>query len=184
MANEIMQSNSVSELSKIRKLPSYETTMFGVKLIINNSVLMEKCLETGEETITIPNTRGLLAAAALTRIKIPLRLEGKEIKFIRKAMKAAAKRIAAIMEVKVETVSRWENGKQLIGPSNEKLFRFIAYYELVDVAPAIEIKHEDIAEMRITSVRMPEENIILSFELVNFMKKEDKQVYEEYKLAA
>lgn len=184
MANQLIQGILEGVKNDVQKLTTYETDKLGIKLILNNSVIEETCKDTGEKLITIPNYKGLLAAAALTRIKIALRLDGSEIKFIRKAMNKRAKQLAIMMEVKVETVSRWENDKQLIGPSNEKLLRLLAYYDLVDIAPAIDVNSDEIINMRIRSVRATEERVVLRFELVLLKKQSDNEVYEEYKEAA
>ena len=53
----------------------------------------------------------------------PTRLSGKELKFIRKALDMTQKEFADKMELRTETVSRWENDYPGTGEYSEKLLR-------------------------------------------------------------
>src|SRR5271166_1593132 len=52
---------------------------------------------------------------------------------------ALPRELAAKLEVREETVSRWENEKEPIGATSEKLLRLIVAQFLGDKAPALEV---------------------------------------------
>jgi transcriptional regulator with XRE-family HTH domain len=82
--------------------------------------------------------KGLVNAAALVRVLNPVRLSGKEIKFIRRALGLTQKVFAARMDVAVETISRWENYITGCGGFTEKTLRHNACALLHPNAPAID----------------------------------------------
>ena len=101
----------------------------------------------------IPDLDGLIAAVAVTRAMQPTKLLGVDIRFMRKAIGISGKALAASMEVKPETLSRWENSKEVIGPTSEKLLRMVTVGALAQKAPAVDIDMQVIVDMRILSVR-------------------------------
>jgi transcriptional regulator with XRE-family HTH domain len=52
-------------------------------------------------------------------------LAGEEIRFFRKKMRFKAIDLAVLLGVHKVTVSRWENNKEKIGPSSDRLLRYI-----------------------------------------------------------
>ena len=68
-----------------------------------------------------------------------------------------AKELAENIEVRAESVSRWENDKDLMSPSNEKLLRLIVGEMLAEVAPALDFEAGKIVRMRIQSARAIED---------------------------
>ena len=115
---------------------------------------------------TIPDLEGLIAAVAVTRVIHDLKLNGGEIRFLRKAVAMTARTLADRLEVTPETVSRWENGKDPIGPTSEKLLRLIVGDELSQKAPAIDFDSAEIVRMRIQSVRLHDEHLVIAMKLV------------------
>ena len=114
--------------------------LLGVRVGIVGCVEMVSCKQCGEEVITIPDTNGLIAAAAVARTMIPTRLNGAEMRFLRKAIALPAKDLAEMLQMRPETVSRWENGKEPIGVAQEKILRVLVGKALKgeqDKAPAI-----------------------------------------------
>ena len=83
-----------------------------------------------ERGIAIPNMDGLLRQIAITRLDLPNMFRGEEIRFIRTVMDARAKDLAGQLAVAPETFSRWENNKQNMDETAERLFRVIALTEL------------------------------------------------------
>lgn len=166
-------------------MPEYSTKDFGIPLVLINAVDQEYCEQCNEALdFNIPNTEGLIAAAAIYRVKLPQKLTGDEIRFVRKALKLSAKKLAEVLSASAETVSRWENDKLAMGPSAEKLFRILAGLSLADRAPAISFDSQEIIDMKINAVRDPEHEIELSLELVRFKKPEIKEPTEAYSEAA
>lgn len=179
-------SNSCSHAKVSRKrVPEHLTRDFGITLSLVNAVDQEVCEECGKTLrINIPNPVGLVAAAAIYRVKLPQKLTGGEIRFVRKALKWSAKKLAEVLDASAESVSRWENDKLVMGPSMEKLFRILTGISLADRAPAISFDPEEVIDMKINAVRNPEHELVLALELVRFKIPEVKVPADAYLEAA
>ena len=160
-------------------LPNYQTEMGGIKLVLSKSVIEEKCNDCGEVTYTIPNTKGLIAAAAIFRATMPIKLNGVEIRFLRKALDHSSKSLAEILGVTVETMSRWENNKAPISDVCEKLLRASACLGLQERAPLISFYYKKIFDMKIKSVR-PCTELVMAFTLVKTKNKGDDKLEDVY----
>jgi transcriptional regulator with XRE-family HTH domain len=57
-------------------------------------------------------------------------LFAKEIRFLRKYLDWSAEHLAAVMGVDPKTLSRWENGRQKLGPVAERLLRLVVLQRL------------------------------------------------------
>jgi DNA-binding transcriptional regulator YiaG len=161
-------------------MPQYITNELGIPIVIFNSVYKNVCKNCGEESHLIQYPDRLIAAAAVGRCKMPLKLTGKEIKFVRKAMDMSSKELAEHLDVAAETFSRWENDKAPIAPMNEKMLRLSACIKLGSLAPAMDFKIQDILNMNIRAVRAPDEDVCMAFELVRFKEAKEKPTTEEY----
>ena len=72
--------------------------------------------------ITIPNLAGAIAAAGIARVMDPVKLTGAEFRAVRRAAGYTAKDLAeVVLDVRAETVSRWETGAEPIGPPTRNL---------------------------------------------------------------
>jgi DNA-binding transcriptional regulator YiaG len=97
------------------------------KVILNNGVTLGIDQETGEETVTIQDTIGLINAVVRSRVCHPRKLSGEEIKFLRKAIGVRAKAIAEFLDMTPEHFSRCESDVKTMSVQSEKLFRMTAY---------------------------------------------------------
>jgi DNA-binding transcriptional regulator YiaG len=143
------KSNIKSEVFKL-----YEDKLLGIPgVYIKNAVVREFCPKCRHnQSIIIPNLQGLIAAVAVHRINQPLKLSPREILFLRKACEWTARTFAGKLEVRPETVSRWENGKETMSPQSEKLLRLIVGDKLHRAASAITFDPQFIGNMRLQSV--------------------------------
>lgn len=161
--------------------PYHVENLLGMRVGINNGAIKFACYLCKIEAIHIPDAKGLVAVAAVARVMLPIKLNGPEIKFLRKVTGLSAKDFAKTISVRPETLSRWENtGEQQIGYSEEKIFRILVGDKLKhdphnkDHTLAIDYDHMAIVKMVINLIR-PSENIpLLKFERVN-MKVENKK---------
>lgn len=116
----------------------FEAQDLGVpfKVVLFNSVRQVINTDTGEvEKIIIPNIRGLMQKIAMTRIAIPQKLSGSEVKFIRRAFKLKASQLSEKIGVTAEHFSRCESGERVLSPGAEKCLRISAlleHYKLPD----------------------------------------------------
>jgi DNA-binding transcriptional regulator YiaG len=123
-----------------RVLPVYDATVFvGLRTIVLNAAI-ERTEDDGEVTIELPKLHELVAAAAVARCLMPVRLRGSEMRAMRKIMKLTLADLAKRLDEKTatETVSRWESEAQPMGGYVEKLFRLIVCEELKKDAPGVD----------------------------------------------
>jgi DNA-binding XRE family transcriptional regulator len=98
--------------------------MGGMDVQVYDAAIATVCDNCGVLRIDIPNVPGLISAVAVMRCATTERkLNGKEIRFVRKAMGKTAKELAALIDVTEETFSRWENDKLVISNPVERILR-------------------------------------------------------------
>ena len=87
------------------------------------------CPECGEEERVMPRLAQLHRAIAEAVADQTARLTGAEIRFLRKHLGWSGEDFAAVMGVRPESVSRWENDKEPMGAPAERLLRLMALRE-------------------------------------------------------
>lgn len=164
------------------KLATYEYSFMGLPLILHNSVIKYVCnqCDNCKPSIHVPDEPGLMAAVALTRVKMPEKLKGHEIAFLRKAIDLPAKVFANRIEVAPETLSRWENNKAPMSSLAERVLRLMVAIELGPKAIGIDIDLNIISNMPFKSV-YDVDAIVFEFERVKV--KEDCSTREAYSQA-
>ena len=126
------------------------TPLLGLKTIVRNGAT-EWVDEDGEATIEIPKLQELKATAATARCLMSLKLQGHEMKVMRKTMRMTLKDLAGKMDGRTapETIARWESEVQPIGGYAEKVFRLLVCETLAKDAPGIEYHASMIANLRV-----------------------------------
>jgi putative zinc finger/helix-turn-helix YgiT family protein len=97
----------------------------GLPYVVLKGVEVRTCHDCGEQEIGIPYLEGLLSTLAETLAAGKARLKGAEVRFLRKHLELSGCEFAAVMGVEPETVSRWENDRQPISKTAERLLRLI-----------------------------------------------------------
>ncbi|NOX34392.1 MAG: helix-turn-helix domain-containing protein [Deltaproteobacteria bacterium] len=90
--------------------------------------------ECGEYFASIPAIIELNLVIALYLIKKKTFLKGREIKYLRKNAGLNAKAFAEYIGIDKSTLSRWENNKQIIDKSNDRMIRLF-YATFKGVSP-------------------------------------------------
>jgi transcriptional regulator with XRE-family HTH domain len=108
----------------------------------------------------------VIAAAAIARATHPQKLSGREIRFLRKALKWSAKKLGEVLDSKPETVSRWEHDRLPMSSNSEKLLRLLTCTTLSPQAPAIAHATDEILQMRIPAVHELKESVQLRLQRV------------------
>jgi DNA-binding transcriptional regulator YiaG len=132
-------------------LPVYDATVFvGLKTIVYNAAI-ERTDDDGELTIELPKMDELVAAAAVERCLMDIKLRGPEVKTMRHIMKMTLTDLAQRLDGKTapETVSRWESEAQPMGGYAEKVFRLVVCEEMKARAPGIEYNASMIANLKV-----------------------------------
>lgn len=151
-----MKCSTCGEALVARPVPVYEAdALIGLPNVLVIGAAQEQWCEKCQCThsVAIPDEAGLEAAVAMKRVHIPVKLTGKEIRFLRRAIAMPARAVAGYLQTTHETVSRWENGHQPIGPQPDKLFRILIAQKLIKAHPWVRFSYDEeaIIEMDIPS---------------------------------
>jgi putative zinc finger/helix-turn-helix YgiT family protein len=88
-------------------------------------VEVSRCPQCGEYEVAIPQIEDLHRAIAQALIRKTSRLNAAEIRYLRKYLGWSGADFAARMGTTPETVSRWETGKEPMGPVADRLLRLM-----------------------------------------------------------
>jgi transcriptional regulator with XRE-family HTH domain len=139
------------------------------------------------EGITIPNPAGAIAAAGIARVMHPVKLTGAELRAVRRAAGRTAKDLANVLDVRAETVSRWETGAEPIGSANEKLARLAlgAALDIGQGAPSLVAFDPDaIVAMQLRAPRAGGRPPEIRLELVRVRNAASAGAWDQVKRAA
>ena len=101
----------------------YQYIESGLANVYLNGVVVYEC-RCGEELLELPSVHTLHTIIAQKLVTKPVPLTGPELRFVRKFVGLKAIDLAKALSVSPVTVSRWENGEEPIGKTNDQLFRF------------------------------------------------------------
>jgi DNA-binding transcriptional regulator YiaG len=85
-----------------------------------------ECPHCGNIDPVIPNMDGLMHALALTVLSRPSKLNGAEVRFLRKYVNKSAQEFSRFLHVDPTHLSKIENNRLEIGNRTDKLFRLLA----------------------------------------------------------
>jgi DNA-binding transcriptional regulator YiaG len=136
----------------------------GVRVLLINSALEVE--HDGAAAVIVPDLQGLEAAVAVARATVPDKLSGKEIRFLRKTICMKAAELARFLDVTAETISRWENSKEVISTNAERVFRLKVLTDLREKAVGVEAKLNAVVEMKFSPFRTSMSPTTLTFERV------------------
>jgi DNA-binding XRE family transcriptional regulator len=145
-----------------RVLQRFLDTLMGVRVLLINSAFEAE--QDGEKVPVVPDIVGLEAAIAVARVTVPDKLTGKEIRFLRKAICKKASELARFLDVTPETLSRWENDREVMSTNAERVFRLRILNSLRSCAPGVKAKVETVLEMQISPFRASVHPTTLIFE--------------------
>lgn len=144
------QKQGAAKTAVEQRLSVYDATAFvGLRTIVLDAAI--KRIEDGEVTFELPKPDELVAAAAVARCLVPVRLKGREMRTIRKIMKLTLVDMAKMLDERTapETIARWESESQPMGAYAERLFRLIVCEELKQYAPGVDYDASMIATMKV-----------------------------------
>lgn len=93
--------------------------------VLLRGVEVLRCPKCGESEVVIPKPNQLGDLLARHLIEKRDRLVGPEVRFLRAHLGLSGVDLARRMGVAPETVSRWENGKDTMGPVADRLLRLL-----------------------------------------------------------
>jgi len=108
----------------------YRYVTSGLKNIYLVGIVLRRCKRCNSENAVVPRMADLHRAIARVLLDKPERLNGDELRFLRKHAGLSALDFAAQLQIEPETLSRFENDKQDLGVTTEKLARAIVKAEI------------------------------------------------------
>ena len=111
-----------SQMIEVRE--EYHYTESGLSNVYLSNVCVYRC-DCGEFFPSIPAVIKLNETIGRSIVKKKGGLTGEEIKYLRKNIGLSAKKFAEYLGVNQSTLSRWENEKQTIDKSNDRVVRMI-----------------------------------------------------------
>lgn len=104
----------------------FDPSMPGVVLA---GVCVYRCPRCDHYEVEIPHLEELHRAISLHLVRQSRRLQGTEVRFLRKWLGWSGQDFARHMGVSAETVSRWENEREPIGGTSDRLLRLMVLFE-------------------------------------------------------
>jgi putative zinc finger/helix-turn-helix YgiT family protein len=112
-------------------------TESGLPNVVLLGVEVRRCAKCKAYEVAIPGVAALHRAIAYTLIRKPSRFTGDEVRFLREFLGITGIAFAARMGVEPETVSRWQTGREPMGPGADRLLRLlVANAQPVDQYPS------------------------------------------------
>ncbi len=112
-----------------RVVHRYDADTLGApfKITLVDSVTFELDCTTGEELVRIPDLMGLINAVVRKRVCDQRKLNGDELKFIRRALDVKAVILARFLGMSPEHLSRCEASTKVMSEASEKIFRLFSF---------------------------------------------------------
>ena len=148
-------------------IQEFRDDAMGIPAILVNSV--RRIEHGGESGVVVPDIPGLEAAMAVARVILPHKLNGREIRFLRRSLGLKAVTLASFLDVTPETLSRWENGPEAISTNAERVLRLRVLHTLKGRAPGVKASAGEILELKFLAVRLAHP-VALIFKRVPVMK--------------
>ena len=104
---------------------SYAFTECGLKNVILQGVEIIRCKHCGDDQVVIPHLDELMRTLAFAVISQPYRLQGEDVRFLRKYLKMTQVEFASYLEIDKTNLSKWENNEDRIGEQSDRLIRSI-----------------------------------------------------------
>jgi DNA-binding transcriptional regulator YiaG len=119
------------------KQEDHRYTESGLPNVALLSVEVRRCAKCKTSEVAIPGVAALHRAIAHTLIRKASRFTGEEVRFLLEFLGITGVAFAARMGVEPETVSRWQTGREPMGPGSDRLLRLlVANAQPVDQYPS------------------------------------------------
>jgi putative zinc finger/helix-turn-helix YgiT family protein len=104
---------------------NYRYTESGLPNVVLQGVEVAECPSCGHYDVAIRHLARVHRAIALALAKSPVRLTGEQLRFLRKHVGYSGAQLAKYLHTDKTKISKWERGADPIGPSNDRLVRFL-----------------------------------------------------------
>lgn len=127
-------------------IESYRYDMSGLPNVVLQGIKVRRCSKCGEEAPVILAISDLHRVLAMAVVRKPTSLTPAEFRFLRKYLGYSSTDFAKLLDVRKETMSRWERGETAINPIADRFIRLaVAHNIRVDDYPVAKLEdiHED-----------------------------------------
>ena len=111
------------------KKENYRYLACGLPNVTLTGVEVRRCATCGDHEVVLPHIEKLHEALANAIVRHEARLSSSEVRFLRKYLGYSGVDFANLIGVSPETVSRWENKKESMGSSTERLLRLLVVHK-------------------------------------------------------
>ncbi len=125
---------------------NYRFDEVGLPVLLKNIEMID-CKECGSRDPIISDMNGLMHVIAFAVISHPAKLNGNEVKFLRKYLGMSAEKFSKLVEIDRTTLSKWENNQQEIGKHSDRLLRFLVMNKSSDLRQHVEEFLEKYSEL-------------------------------------
>lgn len=105
---------------------AWNFTESGLKCVVLAGIDIIRCRDCGSQDPVIPRINRLMKVLASAVIRKPYRLEGEEVRFLRKYLRMTQDEFSHLLHVDKTTLSKWENNEDPVGGQSDRLIRAIA----------------------------------------------------------
>jgi DNA-binding transcriptional regulator YiaG len=116
---------------------NYRFDEVGLPVLLENIDMID-CKECGTTEPIIPDMNGLMHVIAFAVIAHPCKLNGGEVRFLRKYLGMNGEEFARLVDIDRTTLSKWENNQQDVGKHSDRLIRFLVVSKSEDLRKQIE----------------------------------------------
>lgn len=105
---------------------TWKFTQSGLKCVVLEGIDIIRCGNCGNQDPIIPRINDLMKVLAWAVVRKPYRLEGEEVRFLRKYLGMTQGEFSGLLHVDKTTLSKWENNEDPVGDQSDRLIRAIA----------------------------------------------------------
>lgn len=98
----------------------------GLKNVVLSGIELIRCGKCGNEDPVIARMNDVHRALALAVVSQPFRLQGEDVRYLRKFLGMTQDQFAELLHVHKSNLSKWENNEDKIGEQSDRLIRTVA----------------------------------------------------------
>jgi putative zinc finger/helix-turn-helix YgiT family protein len=103
----------------------YQYKESGLKNVTLSGIDLIRCQRCGNVDPVIPRINDLHRALALAVASQPFRLQGEDVRYLRKYLGMTQEKLAELLHIHKSSLSKWENNEDKIGEQSDRLIRTV-----------------------------------------------------------
>jgi DNA-binding transcriptional regulator YiaG len=103
----------------------YQFAECGLRHVTLEGVETIRCAKCGNDEVIIPHMNDLMRTLSLAVVGQPFRLQGEDVRFLRKYLNMTQAEFAGLLHVHKTNLSKWENNQDKIGDQSDRLIRAV-----------------------------------------------------------